>query len=174
MVEELIFYKGLLLKKLYIVLQKLQKHFLLMKKFRWDLIGIFGGIAGVLIAVFAVIKAGGPGSIYIAIALVAVFGSMGYFFYKFLWGPRFNTRRLQKTGISGKAKILEVHNTNITVNNNPQVRLVMELKNNFGQVYITGCKMIVSRLTPIYFQPGKEVNVKIDPNNEKNVIIDMS
>ena len=113
-------------------------------------------------------------SIYIATALVAVFGGIGLLFYKFLWGPRSNIRRLKKNGIPGRAKILEVHNTNITVNNNLQIRLVMELKNNFGQVYTSACKMIVSRLKPKYFQPGKEVNVKIDPNNEKSVIVDVS
>jgi hypothetical protein len=146
-----------------------------MKKIRWDLIGIIGGIACVVIGPFAVIRAGGPRSTYIAIAMIAVFGSMGLLFYKFLWGPRFNIRRLQKTGIPGKAKILEVYTTNITVNNNPQLKLVMEIKNNSGQVYTAACKTIVSRrLQPGYFQPGKEVNVKIDPKNEKNVIIDLS
>ena len=145
-----------------------------MKKIRWDLIGILGGIGGVLYAVFAVLKAGGPNSIYIATAMVVIFGGMGYILNKLLWQPKFNTRRLQTTGIPGKAKILEVHETNITVNNNPQLKLVMELKNNTGEVYTTGCKTIVSRLRPVHIQPGKEVNVKIDPKNEKNVILDIS
>lgn len=144
-----------------------------MKKNNWDLFGIVGCIAGVLIGAFVVIKAGGPQSIYIAIAMIIVFGSLGFIFYKFLWKPKFNTRRLQKTGIPGKAKILEVHDTNIAVNNNPQVKLVMEVKNNLGQVYTAACKMIVSRRNPGLFQPGKEVNIKIDPKNEKNVIIDV-
>ncbi len=144
-----------------------------MKKIRWDLIGILGGVAGVIIAVRAVLKTGGPNSTYIAIALVLVFGGMGYFLYKFLWQPKFNTRRLQLEGIPGKAKILEVHETNITVNQNPQFRLLMEIKNSDGQVYTTSCKTVVSRLRTIYFQPGKEVNIKIDPKNEKNVIVDV-
>ena len=42
-----------------------------------------GGVAGVIIAVRAVLKAGGPNSIYIAVALVIVFGGMGYFFISF-------------------------------------------------------------------------------------------
>ena len=50
----------------------------------------------------------------------------------------------------------------------------MELKNNVGEVYTTDCKTIVSRLRPVHIQPGKEVNVKIDPKNEKNVILDIS
>jgi hypothetical protein len=146
-----------------------------MKKIHWGWFSITVGIACVLIGAFTVIRAGGPGSIYIAVATIAVFGSMGLLFYKFLWGPRFNIRRLQKTGIPGKAKILEVHDTNIAVNNNPQLKIVMEIKNNLGQVYTTACKTIVSRrLQPGYFQPGREVTIKIDPKNEKNVIIDVS
>lgn len=143
-----------------------------MKKIRWDLIGIFGGAAGVIIAVIAVLKAGGPNSIYIAVAMVLVFGGMGYFSNKFLWQPKNNTRRLKMEGIPGRAKILEVHETNITVNQNPQYRLVMEIKNNLGQIYTTGCKTVISRKSTMPFQPGKEVNVKIDPKNEKNVIVD--
>jgi hypothetical protein len=144
-----------------------------MKKVRWDLIGILGGVAGVLIAIISVLKSGGPDRVYISIAMVIVFGGMGYIINKFLWAPRANLRRLNNSGIPGKAKILEVHETNVSVNNNPQVRLVLELNNN-GEVYTTDCKTIVSRFNSNYFQPGKEVNVKIDPVNEKNVIIDVS
>lgn len=143
-----------------------------MKKIRWDLIGILGGIAGVIIGIIAVLRAGGQNSIYIAIAMVIVFGGMGYFLYKFLWQPKFNIRRLQLEGIPGKAKILEVHETNITVNQNPQIKLVIEIKNIDGGVYTTSCKTIVSRLRTFNFQPGKEVNIKIDPKDEKNVIVD--
>ncbi|HSN09993.1 MAG TPA: hypothetical protein VLS85_13215 [Hanamia sp.] len=142
-----------------------------MKKVRWDLIGILGGVAGVVIAILSVLKSGGPDRVYIAIAMVIVFGGMGYIINKFLWAPKANLRRLNNTGIPGKAKILEVHETNVAVNNNPQLRLVLELNNN-GEVYTTNCKTIVSKFTPNYFQPGKEVNVKIDPANEKNVIVD--
>jgi hypothetical protein len=144
-----------------------------MKKLRWDLIGIIGGIGGVLFGVFAVLRSGGPENVQIAIAMVVVFGAMGFLLYKFLWQPRFNVRRLQKDGIPGKAKILEVIETNITVNNNPQVKLVMELKNKSGEFYNARCKTVVSRKSPVFFQPGKEVKVKIDPDNEKNVIIDL-
>jgi hypothetical protein len=144
-----------------------------MKKIRWDLIGIVGGTAGVLIAAVAVIRAGGPNRFLISGALIVVFGGMGYGLYKFLWQPRFNVRYLQKSGIPGKAKILEVHETNIAINNNPQLKLIIELKNSAGDLYKTTCKTIVSRAQPIHFQPGKEVSVKIDPKNEKNIMIDI-
>lgn len=145
-----------------------------MKKIRWDLIGILGGVLGVLLGVITVLKSDAPNNISIAVAMVVVFGGMGFTFYKLLWKPRFNVKRLQNTGIPGKGKILEVHETNITVNSNPQIKLVIELKNNNGEIYSTVCKTIVSRLKPVYFQPGKEVKVKIDPFDEKNVILDVS
>jgi hypothetical protein len=144
-----------------------------MKKVRWDLIGILGGVAGLVIAIISVLKSGGPNRVYIAGAMVVVFGSMGYLINRFLWAPKANIRRLGIIGIPGKAKILAVHNTSIAVNNNPQVRLVLELNNN-GEVYTTECNTIVSRYKSNYFQPGKEVKVKIDPVNEKNVIVDVS
>ncbi len=144
-----------------------------MKKFRWDLVGMFGGILGVLLAIIAVLKSGSPNRVSVAVAMVVVFGGMGLLLYKLLWQPRFNTKRLLKTGIPARAKILEVHDTNIAVNNNPQLKLMLELKNKEGQVYATSCKTIVSRKMPVYFQPGKEVKVKVDPRNEKNVVIDI-
>ena len=125
-------------------------------------------------AVYKVVISGGPNNILIAIAMIVVFGGMGIFIYKLLWQPRLNLKRLQSTGIPGKATILEVQDTNISVNNNPQFKLILELKDEFNQQYITSCKTIVRRLQPIYFQPGKEVNVKIDPKNIKNVILDIN
>jgi transcriptional antiterminator Rof (Rho-off) len=77
-------------------------------------------------------------------------------------------------GIPGKAKILKAHETNISVNQNPQYKLVLEIENKEGQVYSTSCKTIVSRKRMVYFQPGKEVSIKIDPKNERNVIVDVS
>jgi len=145
-----------------------------MKKILWDWVGIIGGIAAVLAGAFVVIKAGGPQSIYIAIAMIVIFGSLGLIIYRFIWKPKFNIRRLQKSGIPAKAKVLEVRDTGIAINNNPQVKLVMEIKNNLGQVYTTTCKTIVSRRNPGYFKPGMEVLIKIDPKNKENVIIEDS
>jgi hypothetical protein len=85
-----------------------------------------------------------------------------------------NAARLQKTGLPGKATILEVKDTGVTINNNPQVKLILEVKNSFGQKYTTQCRLLVSRINPNAFMPGMEVPVKIDPKNEQNVVIDFS
>ncbi|HVX01430.1 MAG TPA: hypothetical protein VHA52_13490 [Candidatus Babeliaceae bacterium] len=144
-----------------------------MKKIRWDLIGIAGGASGVIFGAASVIRAGGSDKFLIAAAMVVVFGGMGFILYKMLWAPRFNLQRLQKTGITGKAKIIEVHETNIAVNNKPKLKLHLQVRGTDGRNFATNCNVIVSKLRPVnYFQPGREINIKIDPKNEKNVIVD--
>lgn len=137
-------------------------------------IGLAGGLIGIIVAVGAVLATGGSSGIYIAGGIIVVFGGMMLLFYKLFFGPMINRSRLMKTGTPGKATIREVHDTGVTINNNPQVKLILDVKNQFGQTYSTTIRTLVSRIQPNLYQPGMVVPVKIDPNNEKNVIIDFS
>ena len=137
-------------------------------------IGLAGGLIGIIVAVVSVLAVGGPSGFYIAAGIIVVFGGMMLLFYKLFFGPMINASRLMKTGLSGKATIREVHDTGVTINNNPQVKLVLDVKNQFGQTYSTSIRTLVSRIQSNLYQPGMLVPVKIDPNNEKNVIIDHS
>lgn len=135
-------------------------------------IGIIGGIIGLLVGVGAVVATAGPSGIYIGLGMLALFGGMFYLFYRLFFKPMINASRLQKTGLPGKAKILEVRDTGVTINNNPQVKLILEVKNQFGQTYTTHCRVLVSRINPGAYVQGMELPVKIDPKNEMNVVID--
>jgi len=137
-------------------------------------IGIIGGIIGLLVGVGAVVTTAGQSGIYIGLGMLVVFGGMFYLFYRLIFKPMINASRLQKTGLPGTARILEVKDTGVTINNNPQVKLMLEVKNSFGQKYTTQCRVLVSRINPNAFMPGMEVPVKIDPKNEQNVVIDFS
>jgi hypothetical protein len=137
-------------------------------------IGLAGGLIGIIVAVGSVLAVGGSSGIYIAGGIIAVFGGMMLLFYKLFFGPMINASRLAKTGIPGKATIKEVRDTGVTINNSPQVKLVLDVKNQFGQIYSTTIRTLVSRLQPNLYQPGMVVPVKIDPKNENNVIIDFS
>lgn len=134
--------------------------------------GIIGGIIGILAAFFAVITTAGTAGIYISIAMLLIFGGVFYLIYRMFLKPLLNAGRLQKSGISGKATILEVSDTGITINNSPQVKLKLEVKNSFGKKYTIETRALVSRLNPGAFKAGMEVPVKIDPKNEQNVVID--
>lgn len=81
---------------------------------------------------------------------------------------------MQKIGIPGKATILEVRDTGITINENPQVKLKLEIQPKYGKKFTTETRALVSRINPGAFRAGMEVLVKIDPKNEQNVVIDNS
>lgn len=137
-------------------------------------IGIIGGIIGLLVGIGAVVATAGSTGIYIGLGMLALFGGMFYLFYRLFFKPMINTARLQKTGLPGKAKILEVRDTGVTINNNPQVKLILEVKNSLGQKYTTTCRVLVSRINPGAYKTGMELPVKIDPKNEMNVAVDFS
>ena len=137
-------------------------------------IGIIGGIIGLLVGVGAVVATAGQSGIYVGLGMLVLFGGMFYLFYRLFFKPMINAARLQKTGLPGKATILEVKDTGVTINNSPQVKLMLEVKNSYGQKYNAQCRVLVSRINPNMFMPGMEVPVKIDPKNEQNVVIDYS
>jgi hypothetical protein len=135
-------------------------------------IGMIGGAIGILVAITSVLLVGGSSGIYIALGIACFAGGMFYLFYKILFAPMILASRLQKTGIPGKAVIKEVHDTGVTVNNSPQVKLVLEVKNSFGQIYSTTIRTLISRLQPQMYQPGMTIPVLIDPNDENKLVID--
>jgi len=103
-----------------------------------------------------------------------LFGGMFFLFYKLFFGPMILASRLRKTGLPGKAVIKEVRDTGVTINNSPQVKLLLEIKNSFGQKYTTTVRTLVSRLQPFIYQPGMTIPVLIDPKDDKIVVIDTS
>ncbi|HEY6063451.1 MAG TPA: hypothetical protein VIV35_07565 [Chitinophagaceae bacterium] len=137
-------------------------------------IGIIGGLIGLIVGIGAVIATAGSSAPFITILIIVVFGGMFYLFYRLFFKPMINAARLQKTGLPGKATILEVKDTGVTINNNPQVKLMLEVKNSYGQKYNTQCRVLVSRINPNMFMTGMELPVLIDPKNEQNVVIDYS
>ena len=137
-------------------------------------IGIVGGIVGMLIAIGAVMATVGPEAPWIILGMLLLFGGSFFLIYKLVVGPALNARRLMKTGLPGRATIKEVRDTGVTINNSPQVKLILEVKNNLGQTYEVSIRTLVSRINPGLYRPGMQVPVKIDPANEKNVVIDTS
>lgn len=137
-------------------------------------IGLVLGAVGFLVGMGAVVMTSGSSGIYITAGLIILFTGVFYLVYRVFLKPMINANRLQKTGLPGTARILEVKDTGVTINNNPQVKLILEVKNSLGQKYNSQCRVLVSRINPWAYQPGMEVPVKIDPNNEQNVVLDFT
>jgi len=135
-------------------------------------IGLIGGLVGLAVGIAAVIATADATGYYVSGGILLLIVGMGFLFYKIFFGPMLNAARLRKTGLPGKARILEVRETGVTINNRPQMKLILEVKNNLGQTYTTHCRVLLSFANPWAYQPGMELPVKIDPKNEKNVVID--
>jgi hypothetical protein len=115
---------------------------------------------------------GGSVGALITAVFALVFGGMFLLFYQLFFKPLQNARRLQKIGLPGKAKIIAVKDTGITINKSPMVKLEVEVLSSLGRRYNTSLKVLVSRLNSFIYTNGMEVPIKIDPENEKNVIVD--
>jgi hypothetical protein len=137
-------------------------------------IGLIGALIGFGAGIFAVIMTTGSMATWIVLVMVLIFCGMFYLFYRLFFKPMIDTNRLQKTGIPAKARVLEVRDTGVTINNNPQVKLVLEVKNSLGQKYTTQCRVLVSRINPGTYQAGMELPIRIDPKNEMNVVLDFN
>jgi hypothetical protein len=137
-------------------------------------IGLIGGLIGLAVALIAVLTTAGSSGPYISVAMLAIFGGVFFLLFKLIIKPIINAKRLMASGLPGKATITSVNDTGVTINNNPQVKLTLDVKGHLGQRYTTTLRTLVSRINPFVYQPGMEVPVKIDPRNEMNVIIDTS
>ena len=82
-------------------------------------------------------------------------------------------RRLQESGVAASARILEIWDTGITVNDDPVIGMRVEIDRPDGTAYpATIPKSLISRLDIPRFQPGATVRVRIDPQDPAIVALD--
>ncbi len=97
-----------------------------------------------------------------------IFTYMWMMFFRDMW----RTRRVLKNGEPGRARVLRMFETGITINDNPMVKLEMEVTPQRGPTYIATSKTVVSRLNPMMYGPGTVVAVKIDRQDPQLVVVD--
>ena len=82
---------------------------------------------------------------------------------------RFVFPREVKDGIEAQAKVLDVWDTRVTVNDNPQIGLLLEISPPDGSPLQVKVKMVVSRLNAAQVQPGITADVRYDPQKPKRM-----
>lgn len=138
-------------------------------KMNWGMIiGLIGGGIGILVALIAVIA---TKSYFGIIMIVVVVGIMGTVFWKVLFGPMMLSNRLAKNGYATNARVMQVSDTGVTVNNAPQVKLLLEVTPPNGAAYLVETKQLISRLQTSMFQPGMMVPVLIDLNDKNSIVL---
>lgn len=80
-------------------------------------------------------------------------------------------QRLLSTGIPAMGRVLQLADTGMLVNNNPQVRIMVEVQMPGRPPYQAETTMIVSMLAIPRVQPGAMVNLRVDQMNPQNVAI---
>ncbi|MFD3165975.1 hypothetical protein [Herpetosiphon sp. NSE202] len=85
------------------------------------------------------------------------------------FGPN---KKLLQQGLPGQARIINVYQTGLRINRNPQIGLVLEINGPLGQ-YQTETKAVIPMISIPQFQPGAVLPIKIDPNNRNNIALDI-
>jgi hypothetical protein len=80
---------------------------------------------------------------------------------------------LQVHGESATAKILQIWDTGMTVNDDPVVGFVLEVRPADRPVYEAKTKLRISRLDIARIQPGTVVPVRVDPREPTHVALDI-
>lgn len=84
----------------------------------------------------------------------------------------FAQSRLIRTGEPATAKVLKLSDTNMTINENPVVKLKLKVQRKSGVPYVAEMKTVVNRLQVGYYQPGSMLSVKVDPNRPEPVAVE--
>jgi hypothetical protein len=84
------------------------------------------------------------------------------------------TREIQRIGVPASAIVLEIADTGITYNDDPVVRLLVEVRREGEPPYEAVIpKSLVSRVHVPQFQPGMRVPVRIDPKDRMRIALDV-
>jgi hypothetical protein len=128
------------------------------------IVGTLGGLLGMAVAIAAAPLYGSIFSLFFILVFGFVFGGM------FLRSRR--TKQLLQNGRRASGKIIEMWDTAVTINNQPQIGMVIEVFPDTGSPFKTEVKQVISRLQTAYYQVGVYCVVRYDPNNKKTVAIE--
>lgn len=129
-------------------------------------VGIFVGMIGMPNGSYSWVEL--PMITRVSMALVAFFfgGSMLLQVGAVVFGGISNTT-LQETGRTADATILEISDTGTTVNENPVVHFVLDVRPGDYPAFQAETEMLISRLQIPMIQPGTVVVVKYDPDTQR-------
>jgi hypothetical protein len=76
-----------------------------------------------------------------------------------------------KNAISAQARVMKVWDTGVSINDNPQVGLLLHVMPSMSAAFDVETKLVVSRLNAALVQPGITADVKYDAQNPKRLQI---
>lgn len=109
-------------------------------------------------------------SIIIIIILIIGIGVPLYFMWSIMIGPSLNENYLEENGINGTAEILEAHQTQSYVNNNPEIKMTLLVSVPGKEPYKANYTTVVAMVDLPNIQPGNRWYVLVDPKDPQNVV----
>jgi hypothetical protein len=85
-----------------------------------------------------------------------------------------DAKDLQNVGVPAQAEILSIGDTGMTINEDPVIRLQVEVRPADRPAYQATIKrLLVSRIEVSQYQPGRVIGVRYDPKDPSRVSIDL-
>ena len=94
-----------------------------------------------------------------------------FFVWTFIIGPSMNENYLESNGINGTAEILDAHQTQTFVNNNPEIEMKLLVTVPGKDPYNVTHKTVVAMVDLPKVQTGKKWYVLVDPKDPQNIIL---
>jgi hypothetical protein len=83
------------------------------------------------------------------------------------------SRKVLVEGVSGEATIVQIRQTGVMVNHQPQAALTLDVRVPGWEPYQVEAKMVIPIVNVPQFQPGAVVPVKVDPDDHSKVALDV-
>jgi hypothetical protein len=85
---------------------------------------------------------------------------------------RADRRRVWTTGEPGRARVVSIRSPGGGINGHPRVDFELEVTRAHQAPYRTRLNALISELAVPRIQPGCEIEVRVDPDDRENVLID--
>lgn len=128
-------------------------------------IWLFLGLAFTAVGIISVIHWTFGIATFVLICGVAFAG------YWFFFRPAFVAMDVMRSGEPAMAIILEVWETGLTVDSNPRIGLLLEIRHSAMVPYEIELKHNIRKDDLRFFQKGRTLQVKVDSRNPKKVAI---
>jgi hypothetical protein len=105
------------------------------------------------------------------LAAACLFAAMGCGLADHFTGEK-EARQIRAAGVPAEATVVQIWDTGVTVNNDPVVGFLLEVKPENQAAFQAKTKALVSRLAVPRVQPGARLRVFYDPKDTTRVAID--
>ncbi|MCL4870790.1 MAG: hypothetical protein KJ063_17665 [Anaerolineae bacterium] len=126
-----------------------------------DIEGLIGGTLAASIGITLIITCG----------TLLFTGFIIFFVYRTVYGKINQSNKLLATGVPAQARVLQLADTGVRLNDNPQVKLLLEVQPMGQPPYQVEVNSFVSMLKLAQIQPGQIVNVRYDPADPSKVAL---